>query len=253
MKTLAPAIALLSLIFASTGHAGLSQAAVTTLSFKMHGLYTTSDPTCQTGLVATIPLSKAGTTYNLAASPTFGDGPIPADIQCVVMVIANKITTAWAAGTYTTTSNGNPDSVCNPGGTENVPLCNGVDADRITWPTQIQQDFAALGLTPATACQNANAAMLIPLYLSTHSYCPAGIQDALKVPGCSASGANTNAQSQFPMAAESATTIAFKGIKLSAPGNKNGYTFVMDPDGYIGPDPTTPANCILGGMKFGFR
>jgi hypothetical protein len=51
----------------SVAHADLPASAISTMNLSMYGMYTTSDPTCQTGLTATIQLF--GEPY-----PWFGTG-----------------------------------------------------------------------------------------------------------------------------------------------------------------------------------
>ena len=107
----------LLLVAGWNAHAGISRTAITTVQFSIHGLYSTSDPTCRTGLVATIPITATPTAQNFVGSPTLGTGPIPTEIKCVVMLVKNRMVTTWSAGTYTTSTLGNPDSDCNGGAT----------------------------------------------------------------------------------------------------------------------------------------
>ncbi|HEV8247332.1 MAG TPA: hypothetical protein VGP93_16250, partial [Polyangiaceae bacterium] len=148
LSGLCAAAALVTLSAPRSVDANLPASAITELSVAMYGLYTTSDPLCQTGLVATLPLTATPTAANLAASPTLGTGDLPPDgIACVVIVVKDSFMLGWAAGSYTGTSQFGTstfdDSNCDPGGSEGpLEMCR--DSNKApTWPQRILDDLSA--------------------------------------------------------------------------------------------------------------
>jgi hypothetical protein len=168
----APALALG--LLGAPARANLPASAITALTSQVYGMYTTSDATCQTGLVATLPLTATPTAVNFATAPTLGTGPIPsAGIACVVLVARGDLLLAWKAGTYTgTTKFGTStysDAACDGGGEERLMGCFGKTAGA-AWPAKIAADLAALGLSTTTDC-SAPGGPITALYLSTYSKC----------------------------------------------------------------------------------
>src|SRR4051812_30294107 len=99
------ALALL-MVLSGSAFAGLPRSALPSVQLAIYGIYTSSDPSCQTGLIATVPISATATLINLVSEPTFGTGTVPTNINCVIIVMRNYFSATWAAGTYTTSTNG---------------------------------------------------------------------------------------------------------------------------------------------------
>jgi hypothetical protein len=162
-----------SLIFMhGVAHADLPASAISTMNLSMFGMYTTSDPTCQKGLTATIPLSATSTTFNFAASPTLGSGPIASPINCVIFILKSGIIINYSAGTYTGTGTGgspSSDSACFAGGSISQGICRSTTTN---FPAQVVSDAAAVGLTLTTTCPGSPTGNeVIPVYISTYSAC----------------------------------------------------------------------------------
>jgi hypothetical protein len=165
----------MGILVASPAFAWLPRSAISSLKGSLYGLYTSADPTCQTGLVATIPLTKTPTAFDFTSGAAIGSGPVSSPINCIVMVAANSSTVAWAAGSYSGQSVFAPgsstfnDSNCNSNSGSPITgaMCNG---SAISWPTQITSDLTALGLTGTTNCTG-SASEIIAIYISTDSKC----------------------------------------------------------------------------------
>jgi hypothetical protein len=199
------------------------------MNITIYGMYTSSDPTCQTGLNATIALSSTPTTANLVTGPTLGSGPVANPINCVIFILKNQVGYVWPAGTYTSTSSGSSDSVCNTGGTLPQKICN--HGETLSFPSQIVADAASEGLTLPTGCSNGGATgnEVVPIFISTDSTCVG--QAALDPAQCTSGGTNTNVPFQAPTASGDSS----HGCKLTAPAaGASSYTLVIDPAGSIG-------------------
>lgn len=234
--------ALVATLIGSThsANAALSRADITGLYAEVYGMYTTTDPTCQSGLIATIPLQSTPKPVNMAQSPRIGVGPVAKPVNCIVMVMKNEVTVEWLPGIYT-----GSDSVCDTGGTNTVQICNSGVVP--TWPTAITADMAALGLTPAASCPTATASrqFVVPVYLSTFSACTGNVTTDASVSGCVAAG--------FPAGntfAAPATAASTNGIKIVAPPTSSNYKFVIDPDQSVGAQGGVCTS--LSPPKFGF-
>ncbi len=221
----------LSLMLASSpAFAYLPASAITSLSLPVYGIYMTADPTCTSGLVATVALSNTAQTINFASSAIIGSGSIPSTIGCVIIVIGNSLTAGWAAGSYTGTStnggnNTYNDSNCNAGGTTTgQAICN---SGTVSWPSQITTDAAAVGLTLHTGTCTAVTTDVVPLVLSTDSLCTGqSTADAL-VTACAGGNINNFA---LPTSSSDAT----HGTKLTAPATTGDFKFIVDPANTFG-------------------
>jgi len=208
-------------ILTHSAFGGLARSNVTDMTLGVYGIYLSADPTCQTGLIASVPLSTTPVAKNFAAavSPTLGSGAIPSSINCVVIVMEDAVALTWAAGSYTSTTNGASDSVCNAGGSLSQKICR--SPNTVTFPSQIVTDAAAAGLTLTTSCPaSPTGTEAIAIYLSTDAVCSGSNTDP-------ASCNNNNA-----FAPPSAAGDASAGILLTAPSVSGAsFTFVADPDG----------------------
>jgi hypothetical protein len=226
----------------------LPKSAITQMSMPLYGMYTTADPTCLTGLVATIPLKATPTSVNFVSGSAIGRGEIPAGgIKCIIIIAKFEMTFKWAAGTYTgTTSFGTntyQDSGCNAGGTitisaagQNAPTCSPAQrSTTMTWPTKVQEDLAALGLTPKTNCNDAGASDLFPLYLSTYSKCYGETALDNAIGGTCAWSNNTNItaegyRSNLIFQAPTAENDYQRGIHIDAlAAGTARFKFIVDP------------------------
>jgi hypothetical protein len=209
-------------------HALIGRAAVTQINTQLYGVYLSSDPTCQTGLTAVVELTATPRPFNMAHSPTLGQGEVPVGgIKCVIMVMKNDVQIGIAAGTYTGTSNAQADSVCNAGKSPAPSaIChNGV---AVSWPAKITADAAAIGLSLASSCPGAGStAAVVPVYLSTYSACTGISTVDASTPGC------TNPDDFSPPTASSDKNF---GIHINDPGAAGDFTFVIDPDQSAGND-----------------
>ncbi len=224
-------IAISALLVSSSAFAYLPVSAVTTMALPVYGIYTSSDPTCMTGMIATVALTKTSQTINFASNPTIGSGALPATIGCVVIVVGDSLSNAWAAGTYTTTSTGGggspvSDSSCNAGGSNTgQKICNNGTP---TWPAQITADAAAIGLTlKTTSCSSGTTSDVVPLVLSTNSICTGQPVTDAAVTACN--GGNIN---NFAMPTSAAD--ASNGTKLTAPSAAGNLKFVVNPTNTLG-------------------
>lgn len=236
---------LLSAFFAvfstTTAFAYLPVSAVTSMTLPVYGIYVSSDPTCVTGMIATIPLRTTPQPINFVANPVIGTAnSMPATIGCVVIVVQDNFSSAWAAGTYTGSSytgGGGPFSdniaACNNGGSATgTTICNsGVP----TWPAQITADAAAIGLTlQTTNCTGATTASVVPLVLSTNSGCTGNTYGDSGVTACA--GVNMN---NYAMPTSVGDTL--HGTRMSAPSSAGNLKFIVNPTNSFGA--TGAASC----------
>jgi hypothetical protein len=192
-------------LLAYDAHAYLPRAATSDIDINIYGLYTTNDPTCQTGLVATIPMSRTPQLVDFAMSPSFGRGPVANPVKCMIVVAGSHLQATWKSGSYSATStpgmcdasgqstvNGPyfpcKDNGCDAGGTTadisspGSEICghcdHSVGADQksgdgdcspITWPSQVKADMDAVGLGADAFC-GVNT-QIIPFYVSVNSAC----------------------------------------------------------------------------------
>jgi hypothetical protein len=225
------------LLVAHTSHAILPSSAVTSFKMYIHGIYTTSDPTCQSHLKATVPLTATAVETEFMQSPSLGTGKVPKSIRCVIIIAANKITGTIAAADYsgstTVDSDGvaRSDAVCNAGKALNSGI--GMGAPTVGWVPEIKTAVEALGLTAPTAGSVVQTDVF-PIYLSTYSKCDVNIFTDSQVPACWDTGnAMSTSNPLLPPSAADSTTA---GIKLTEPANKSSYQFYTDMTKFIGAD-----------------
>jgi hypothetical protein len=218
------------LVASGPAFAYLPVSAITTMALPVYGVYMSADPTCVTGMVATIPLSKTPQTINFAANPVIGTADsLPVTIGCVIIVVGNSLSNGWAAGTYATSSQGNLDSVCENGGSSTGQIiCGNGRANPVSWPSQITTDAAAIGLTLATSSCAGVTTEVIPLVLSTNSICTGQSAIDSLVPACNTQNGTNNWK--MPTTTNDAT----EGTKLTAPSVAGNLKFVVDPTNTLG-------------------
>lgn len=216
------------LLIASAAQAGLPRTAVTEMNASLYGLYTSSDPSCRTGLVPTLPLAATPTSINMVGSPRIGVGPVASPLACVIMIMKNTVTVGWAPGTYTTFTNGLSDSACNAGGSVTLKICQNTSP---TWVGSLATELAGLGLTAITACPAvATGNEVVPVYISVNSACTGNAALDAATPACIAGGFPANNTFQPPVTAGDTA----RGINFVSPGLRPGYKFVIDPDKTVG-------------------
>jgi hypothetical protein len=231
-------LALAAISVSSSAFAFLPTSAVTMMSLPVYGIYTSSDPTCTTGMIATIPLSLTPQTINFAKSPTIGQGSVSATIGCVVIVVGNSLSNGWASGNYTGTSldlgvGTFNDSNCNSGGTSNgQAICGNGSAKPVSWPTQITADAATIGLALTTGTCTGVQSQIVPLVLSTNSACTGQPGVDATIPACTGGFVNNFA---MPTSVGDAT----HGTKLTAPSTSGNLKFIVNPSNTLGGSGTT--------------
>jgi hypothetical protein len=218
-----------ALLISGSSFAYVPSSSITKMSLQVYGIYTSSDPTCTTGMTATVALTKTPQQINFADKPAIGSGSVPSTIACVVIVIGNNLSNGWAAGTYTGTSNGNADSACNSGGSNTgQAICgSGGSPQTLGWPQQITTDAAAIGLTLTTSSCSGSTSEIVPLVLSTNSACTGNQTADNGVTACT--GVNINNYA-LPTSSGDAT----HGTKLTAPSAAGDLKFVVNPTNTLG-------------------
>jgi hypothetical protein len=238
------------LLSAVQAHAFLPNTAYTSLPITIYGVYTTIDPTCQSGFVATIPVTNASQ-IDLTQTPSLGNGGVSSPIGCAVILMKNSMGPfAWAAGSYTGTTSGFSDSACNAGGNTGSPstICNGGSV--VSWPSEIQSAVSAAGLTPATTalCAGSGTAnIVVPIYVSTDSACTGN--PTKDTGSCIVSGNDTTNAFQPPTAAND----ILHGLNMTSPATGAAtYRFFIDPSYSFG---ATGASSCGGNQPsiFGFK
>ncbi|HTM44146.1 MAG TPA: hypothetical protein VL137_04280 [Polyangiaceae bacterium] len=246
---LLPAVAAGMYLLMATSHkvnANLPANAINEVSMPLYGIYTTSDPLCQTGLVATLPIKSQPTLTNLAESPTLGTGPLPEHgIACVVIVAQDRFMLGWSAGTYTGTSHFGTstfdDANCNAGGSEGpLMMCNDSPLAP-TWPAQILDDLAAAGIAPAMDCSGAgDGTLAVPLYLSTAAKCVGEVVADTAIGGACDWSLNTNVtpegyRSNTLSQAPTQLDDPLHGAHIDAlPAGLTHFKFIADPTPTLG-------------------
>ncbi len=167
-----------ALLFLALGapqaHAFLPNTAYSSLPLTIYGVYTTSDPTCSKGFVATVPVTNAAQ-IDLTQTPNLGAGPTSGTVGCAVVLLKNGMGPfKWNPGNYTGTTSGYSDSACNSGGSTGSvsTICNGGSV--VSWPASILSAVTTAGLTPATTANCAGTGLVntvVPIYVSTYSAC----------------------------------------------------------------------------------
>jgi hypothetical protein len=232
-----------------SARSNLPASAISELTVRVYGMYTTADPLCHTDLVATVPLSATPKELNLAGSPSLGTGPIPADgIQCVVLVFEPRMVFTWAPGTYTTTSQFGTstfnDSNCNAGGTLEIKGSMGCQPGKrettIDWPSAIKADLATGGITAADACDAPVAPTALPLFLSTASACVGEVKADEAIGGDCTWTTHTDItpegyRANTPFQAPRNQSDSAHGIKINPlPAGATKYKLLVDPTPAVG-------------------
>ena len=230
MKTFTQGVVIFSFLFISKmAFAFLPLSAISATNLQIYGLYTTSDPLCQTNLVPTLPITATPQTLNFASSPTLGAGSIASPINCIIIVMTNNVSAGWAAGTYTTTSYGNSDSVCNTAGTASFSPCQ--NHVSINWPptaSQLSKDMTTASLTMASTCTGTSSD-IVALYISTDSACSGNGSSTTDPSACYANSAYPNL-----FEAPTAANDTSHGVLTTSPAASPRYKFVINPSNTFG-------------------
>jgi hypothetical protein len=264
---LAPVAAACFLLGRTTARANLPPSAISQMKVGLYGIYTSDDATCQSGLVATVPLTAAPSDFDFAASPSLGEGPIPAGgIKCVVILLESQLTMAWRAGSYTSTTrfgtSEHPDSNCNSGGTEGpLSFCDAKSPSfsNPTFPAAIQADLERAGLAAKAKCAaDGDLTAIVPLYLSSDSKCVGVVEADNAIGGGCEWSLNTS------VTPEGYRSNAFEvpptgpddtkhGIHIDPlPAGVSSFAFVVDPSAALGGNSSTGCGGI-GPPRFSFR
>lgn len=224
----------------SPAHAFLSRSAISSLKVTIYGVYTTSDATCASGWVQSF-LSATPTVADFVQQASLGTGSSATPINCLLLIAKNSMLTSVAAGTYTTTSSSNPDSVCNAGVTDQAQhICHSVTP---VWPSVVTTDAQAAGLTLATTCASSPTGNeVIPIYMSVNAACTG--QQALDGSNTlCGSGGGSGPVAFVPPETTSTAGSSAKGIKLTSIASPGGTIFfTVDPDQSMGGDGSS--NCV---------
>ena len=183
----------------------------------------------------------------MTQAPQIAIGPVADPIACVLMVMKNEITLTWISGTYTTTTSGLSDSVCNTGGSVTLNICkNNGSAVSPDWPTTVEEDMTRTGLSITRSCSSTpTGTEPVPVYISTYSKCTGNVTIDANQTGCVSGGNSASNTFNKPLAAGS-----LNGIKLNNPQSSGRYRFSINPDGIVGNDNGTCNN--IGPPLFGF-
>jgi hypothetical protein len=238
----------------SNAFAYLPVSAITQFVASVYGFYASQDPTCQTGLVAVLPLSNTPVAANIAANPSLGtsQNPLPNTVACLVVVLKNSGgPVVIAPGTYTGMTQNGANTY-----SDNIPACNNggtlVPANTIfvnqgqtmSWPTKIQQDAAALNPPPTllTTAPSGTATgnEYIPFYYSTYSKCTGNIVADASAAGC-VSGTNPVPNPYLPPTAPA--DFNHGNLLVSPASGGSIYRFFVDFSQSIGA--TGPSTCGL--------
>jgi hypothetical protein len=235
-------ITVLTIVFATVStmcwaRSYLPRSAVKGLTLSIYGLYTSTDPTCATGLIATIPISATPTARDMVSSPELGTGPVASPIKCVVLVANNSVTNAWKSaadsGVSTYNVNDTHGDVCDVGSDGSPKSICGHMNETPFWPEQIKADLTAAGLTATTTCAGSQDE-IVPIYLSTYAACVGTSTADAGVEGCQITEGEGSHPANDAFSAPTEDGQKTKGIKLTAPVEADKYKFVADPDGTIG-------------------
>lgn len=222
--------AFVSCFLSQSANALLSRSAASSERLTVHGLYTTSDGSCQSGWVKAF-LNSSPSQVDFVSAPTLGSGIFSNPINCIMMVIQNSVGATIASGTYLTASNGGSDSVCS-GQTFTQQICRGQST---SFPTTVTADAASAGLTLTTSCPVSPAGTeIIPVYLSINSACTGQSTSDSTNPLCMADGGSEPVRFIPPDLGRTANSSS-NGLKLTSisTGSGNVY-FGFDPDSTIG-------------------
>ena len=210
------------LLLASQAQANLARSNISNVGVSLYGVFITSDPTCQVGLIASVPLVKTPVSSNFATAPVLGAGPVPLRVGCIVLVVANQVQVGWKAGSYAA-----PDNVCAAGGTANVNPCASAS---LSWPSIIAQSAQAVGLTLSTGCSaTPTGTEVVPVYMSINSVCTGNSVIDQQTAGCTVAGKTTSTVAQAP----STNSSASSGARIQLLPVNGRIVFAVDPDQII--------------------
>lgn len=207
-------------VCSSNLQANIIRSSVNQVGVGLYGVYMTKDPSCQTGLMSAVFLSRTASSIDFAKAPNLTTATVPAKIGCVVLIVKNQI----QLGLKNLNFSGN-DSVCTGVGSVTTNVCT--QQSQISWPSQIQQDAQTQGLSLATSCgASPTGNEVVPIYLSINSKCSGSSNaDSANSSCVSASGLSTTKVSQAPGTSGSTTS----GVNLSLPIVKGRLVIVVDP------------------------
>lgn len=210
------------LFFVSEAWANLERSTISNVGVSLYGVFMTSDPNCQVGLIASVPLSLMPTISNFVSAPVLGAGPVPKRLACVVLLVANQVQVTWQAGAYQA-----PDNVCNAGGTTNVNPCV---STAITWPLTISQSAQAMGLSLSNSCGTTpTGSEIVPIFMSINSSCTGNSVIDAQTAGCTIAGKTTSSVSQAPSSINSSSS----GARIQATAVSGRIVFAVDPERII--------------------
>ncbi len=213
---------LVFIIGISQANASLPRGNISNVGVSLYGVFMTSDPSCQTGLISSLPLSKTPQSSNFVSAPILGAGSVPNRLGCIVLVVANQIQLTWQVGTYAA-----PDNVCSAGGSANVSPCTNTN---INWPANITQSAQAIGLSLSSNCAaSPTGNEVVPIFLSINSVCTGSSVIDQQTTGCSVAGKSTSSVVQAPSTISSSSS----GAKLQAIPINGRIVFAVDPDQII--------------------
>lgn len=174
-----------------------------TYNLNIYAIYTSSDATCTSGMIATFGPVASPKAMNLASSATLGSGPIANPVRCMVVVAQNQNVVSWSAGSYSGSTGANPDSNCNAGGSTSW----GLGAVSPYWNSTVKSGLQGVGLTiPSTTAGTSSD--IVPIYLSVNS---------------TTSNAFGTTSYQAPLS----TADASNGVKLTSPNTATSYKLVI--------------------------
>jgi hypothetical protein len=216
-------LALSALTFSPAAMAQIPTASITQATLNIYGIYTTSDPLCKADLIDTMPLQKTATGFNLAAKPKIGSGLAANPIKCVIFVMEAKASIGWAAGSYSTTTGGNSDSVCNAGGSTTLSICG--PGTTPTFPETITNDAKEVGLSLSSACTGGGTEV-VPLYLSVNARCSGN---------STTDDSSCNSAPGYDVYNPPTGESALKGLKITTPtGSTGNMAFDVDVSRVVG-------------------
>lgn len=252
-KTILSTLGLFSLIFSApqSAHAFLPLSAISSVKIVLYGLYTTADATCKTGWVSTLKFDKNASAQDFASAGgiKLGAGSIADGTQCILMIIKNSGVFSTAAGSYTTTSNGANDNVCNSGTSNSTTIFYGGasgNATQIaagaTWPAATEAptiDMTAAGSTQITSYTGSETGSeIVPVYLSVNSLCTGS--SANDSSSCSTIDTNGGLAGSVPPTSTSDTSHGYRTVAPSADNGR--YKFVVNMTNVVG---NSGGNCAF--------
>lgn len=232
---------ILVVLFSLNVKASVPKENISKMELSVLGIYTTSDPTCQNGLIRTLPLNTNPQLINFLGNPKLGDGKVASPISCIIYVIKRDVMVTFNAGNYTgQTLNGNSyfsDAPCNPGGTITMTI----QQNGMHWPEMVREDMASNSLPAGEPYRI--------FYLSTASKCFNIRELDEAVSGCewSTNGNNPRSSAFIPPSKDG----DINGIHIDQPEKASKYRMIVDIMGNLGG--MSAAACgMVGPPKFSF-